>query len=104
MRPRALDHALDGGGARCTVAHVDLFGRDLLPGRATGRHDRLRRGGIAAVEERDVHSLGGEQLDDRAADAAAAAVTITVLPATPESSRCIEGQPEIAKPPSTTSV
>jgi len=55
---------------------------------------------VAAIEERDVAALVGEQLDDRATDAAAAARDDDGFAG---ESR-VDLHPEMAKPPSTTSV
>ena len=107
MRPAAFDNPFDGGRAGCRVAHVDLFRRDVRPPRIARGHDFRGGGGIVAIEERDVGALGGEQLDDRPADAAAAAGHDRHLPARPESEVIVMrlvAQPEMQKPPSTTSV
>jgi len=103
----ALGDAFDGGGAGLRVADVDLQRRDLPTFGGSGGDDRVGRGGVVAVEERHVRTLGGEELDDRAADAAAAAGHDDGL----AGDACVQfhaarlpDQPEIAKPPSTTSV
>ena len=69
----ALGDALDRGSARLGIAHVDLLVRDLArAGRLVCDHFGGRVG-IVAIEERHVRTVRGEQLDDRASDATAAA-------------------------------
>jgi hypothetical protein len=59
--------------ATASTADVDLRRRRPAAGRSDGGDDFGCRLGVAAVEEGHLGALGGEQLDDRAADAAGAA-------------------------------
>jgi len=96
----AIRDTLHGGSAGRRVAHVDLVGGDLASGGiAVGDHS-VRRIGVAAIEKRDVAPFVGQHLDDRAADATAAAGDDDALAG---QSR-IDLHPEMQNPPSTTSV
>ena len=102
MRPCPVGHRLGGGAAGPAVAHVDLHRPDRLPRRGGGSHHLLGRLRVALVPERDVRTFGREQLDDRAADAPAAAGDDRHLAREAAVQR--HRQPEMAKPPSTNSV
>ena len=97
---------LHGGSAGCRVAHVDLVGGDPASGGIAVGDDSVCRIGVAAIEERHVGAFGREEQRDRAADPATAAgddggfARDSCLDHRFEAPR----QPEIAKPPSTTSV
>ena len=103
MRPARSAIASTAAAQARRIADVDLHRRDLAARRlrpAATTSSRGRR--VAAIEERDVDAFGGEQLDDRAADAAAAAGHQRDLAASPD--RELHVIPRCAKPPSTTSV
>src|SRR6185312_16941893 len=85
---------------------VDLHRAHRATGGARRRDDVVGGPGVASVEERHARTVGGERLDDRAADAAAAACDEGGLAgkAGRECHARSPPQPEIAKPPSTTIV
>ena len=64
---------IDGRGASFAVPHIDLFRSDACSGRLCSGNDFLRRRNLVPIEQRHVRALGREELDDRPADAAAAA-------------------------------
>ena len=104
----AVGDALDRGGARRRVTDVDLLRRNRLRRRLPCRDHRLRGFRVAAIEERDVDAFRGQQRDDGAADAAAAARHDRGLAGEARGDGQRHGSPcvipEIANPPSTTSV
>ena len=105
MRSAALGEAVDRRRAGGGVADVDLLRRDFASRGARGAHDLVCSHGIVAIEERHVGAVLGEELYDRAADAARLPpVTSTILSASPASILRILRQPEMQNPPSTTSV
>jgi hypothetical protein len=96
--------ALDRVGAGLCVADVDLLGADR-PARLGASSDDIRRSlRVVAVEERDVGAFVGEKLDDRTADAAAAASDDRDLAGQTGIDLHRLAHPEMQNPPSTTSV
>jgi hypothetical protein len=71
MRPARSANCSTPPGTR--RRDVDLRALDVMAGVVQRCDDVLRGWRVAAVEERDVRAFTGEELDDRAADAAAAA-------------------------------
>ena len=94
---RPVNHGIHRRDAGLGVAHVNLHGRDVR----ARRHNLGRRRGIAAIEEGNVDSFGCEQFHNRAPDAAAATGNDGNLSG---QTRIDFHQPDMQKPPSTTSV
>ena len=69
----AVERIADRCGAGGGVADVQRHRGDLAAGGERGGDHGVGGGRVVAVEEGDVGAVGGEQLDDCAADAAAAA-------------------------------
>ena len=94
--------------AQAAESRMSTCSAEILPvvsGAGFARLDHVGRGGgIVAIEERHVHAFRRQQQDDGAADAAAAAGHDGHLARESGIHRHRGHQPEIAKPPSTTSV
>ena len=58
--PAAIGDALDRGGRRGRVAHVEALGRDLAPVCLRCLHDVIGRLRIVAVEKCDIAAFVGE--------------------------------------------
>src|SRR4030095_5358658 len=69
----ALGDAVDGSSARGGIAYVDLLRGDLLLRGPRGVDDGRGRVGVTAIEQRDVATLVGGTVDDRAPAAPASA-------------------------------
>ena len=107
MRPR-LAMTCSTAAATAAASATSTCIASALPPAGCHRADHLACGlGVAAVEEDDVDAIAGEQFDDGAADAAAAAGDQRHL-AGQAGIGCLHAchpvQPEMAKPPSTNSV
>ena len=100
----AIRNRFDRGRARRVVGDVDFGGGNLQSRTAAGGHHLFRRDCIVAIEERDIRALGGKRLDNGAANAAATACDDGHFAGKPRFREHHRHQPEIEKPPSTTSV
>ena len=105
MRPRRSIDALDGGAAGGEVADVDLLRRRRAAGRARGGDDRFGGGRVVAIEERDVDAFARRRAArSRGRCRGCRRSRWRSCPRVPDRCACARRQPEIAKPPSTTSV